>query len=200
MKRLWIVALPFGLALLLVSGALAAPPGPTVIANVNVDLDHGLSFSQNKQNEPSIARDPVTGALIAGANDELSQAPCTGTTTPLASPCPFTPGAPISAYYTSSDGTSWGGGYLPGFATIGRASGGDPSLDVGPRRCAGGFSWSCGTVAYYGSLADPFPVFGGEQVTVRQPGLVQDLPHLVASVAARAQPDAGHHVAEPGPA
>jgi hypothetical protein len=166
MKRFWIAALPFGLAFLLAGGALAAPPNPTVIANANVDLDHGLSFSQNKQNEPSIARDPVTGALIAGANDELSQAACTGTTTPLASPCPFTPGAPISAYYTSSNGTSWGGGYLPGFATIGRASGGDPSLDVGPRRCAGGFSWSCGTVTYYGSLADPFPVFGGEQVTV----------------------------------
>jgi hypothetical protein len=153
--------------LVLAAAAASAAPRPSVLANANVDLDHGLAFSQNKQNEPSIARDPLTGALIAGANDELSQSPCAGTTTPLASPCPFTPGAPISAFYTSSNGTSWSGGYLPGFAAIGRNSGGDPSLDVGPRRCADGtFSWSCGSVTYYGSLADPFPEFGGEQVTV----------------------------------
>ena len=43
-------------------------------------------------------------------------------------------------------------------------------------------------------------VLGGEQVAVRQPGLGQDLPHLAAAVAARAQPDARHDVAEPGPA
>ena len=165
MRKSLSAALPLALALAFAGGALAAA-GPRVIANVNVDLDHGLAFSQNKQNEPSIARDPVTGALVAGANDELSQSLCTGTTVPLASPCPFTPGAPISAFYTSPDGKAWSGSYLPGFATIGRLSGGDPSLDFGPRRCAGGFSWSCGSVAYYGSLADPFPVFGGEQVTV----------------------------------
>ena len=166
MRKVLLAAVPLAFVLALAGSALASS-GPSVVANVNVDLDHGLAFSQNKQNEPSIARDPVTGALIAGANDELSQGPCTGTTAPLASPCPFTPGAPISAYYTSADGTSWSGGYLPGFATIGRLSGGDPTIDVGPRRCASGaFSWSCGSVTYYGSLADPFPVFGGEQVTV----------------------------------
>ena len=44
------------------------------------------------------------------------------------------------------------------------------------------------------------PVLGAEQVAVRQPGLVQDLAHLAAAVAARAQPDARHDVAEPGPA
>ena len=172
MKRWLLAVLPLALFLVPTGGALAAggprnvPTVPTV-PNVNVDLDHGLAFSQNKQNEPSIARDPLTGALIAGANDELSQGPCVDTTTPLASPCPFTPGRPTSAYYTSTDGSAWSGGYLPGFPSIGRVSGGDPSIDVGPSRCAaGGFSWSCGSVAYYSSLADPFPVFGGEQVTV----------------------------------
>src|SRR5207253_6555364 len=83
---------------------------------VNVDLDHGLAFPQNKQNEPAITRDPVTGALVAGANDEISLDPCRGTTAPLASPCPFTPGRPISAFYRSTNGgQSWTGGYLPGF-------------------------------------------------------------------------------------
>src|SRR2546429_299653 len=40
-------------------------------------------------------------------------------------------------------------------------------LDYGPRRCDDGvFRFSCGVVVYYGSLADPYPEFGGEQVTV----------------------------------
>jgi hypothetical protein len=164
--RNWLTAaLTAALALVLAGSALGAS-GPSVVANVNVDFDHGASFPQNKQNEPSVARDPLTGALIAGANDESSLDLCTGTTAPLASPCPFTPGRPISAYYRSSNGQSWTGGYLPGFDTIGRLSGGDPSLDVGPRRCAGRFSWSCGSAVYYASLADPYPVFGAEQVTI----------------------------------
>jgi hypothetical protein len=149
-------------------GASAAQAGPRAGANVLVDQDHNLAFSQNKQNEPAITRDPRTGVLVAGANDEIGQPLCPGTTVPLASPCPFKPSVPTSAFYRSTDnGTTWGGGYLPGFDTIGRTSGGDPSLDYGPRRCPnGGFSFACGTVIYYGSLADPFPEFGGEQVTV----------------------------------
>lgn len=147
----------------------AAPAlSPKVGGNVLVDLDHNLAFPQNKQNEPAITRDPLTGVLVAGANDEIQNDLCSGTTAPLASPCPFTPGAPTSAFYRSSDGgTIWSGGYLPGFDTIGRVSGGDPSLDYGPRLCANGaFNLSCGAVIYYSSLADPFPEFGGEQVTV----------------------------------
>lgn len=163
--------LAVGMTLLLAMVALpsAAAAAPKVTGNFLVDLDHGLQFSKNKQNEQSITRDPVSGALIAGANDEISQPACSGTTTPLGSPCPFAPGAPTSGYYFSTDnGQSWAGGYLPGFDTIGRTSGGDPSLDWGPRRCANGsFSTSCGVVIYYSSLADPFADrVGGEQVTV----------------------------------
>ena len=145
-----------------------AAQAATLTGNFLVDQDHNLLFSQNKQNEPAITRDPVTGVLIAGANDEIKEPLCPGTTIPLASPCPFKPGVPISAYYRSTDnGMTWSGGFLPGFNTIGRVSGGDPSLDYGPRRCANGtFSFSCGVTIYYGSLADPFPEFGGEQVTV----------------------------------
>ena len=146
----------------------ASSGSPAVAGNFLVDQDHGLQFSQNKQNEPAITRDPMSGVLIAGANDEIEQPLCHNTTTPLASPCPFAPGVPTSAYYRSTDdGKTWTGGFLPGFNTIGRVSGGDPSLDYGPRRCANGtFSFSCGVAIYYGSLADPFPEFGGEQVTV----------------------------------
>lgn len=163
--------------LMLSAAAAQAGPavhsGPSVSGNFLIDLDHGAQFSQNKQNEQSITRDPVSGALVAGANDELSQPPCTGTTTPLASPCPFAPGAPTSAFYRSTDnGKTWSGGYLPGFAAIGRTSGGDPTLDWGPARCNNGsFATSCGVNIYYGSLADPFgDKVGGEQVTVSRSG------------------------------
>ena len=146
----------------------AAPAAPPTTGNFLVDQDHSLQFSQNKQNEPAITRDPQSGVLIAGANDELEQPLCPGTTVPLASPCPFGLGVPTSAYYRSIDnGQTWSGGFLPGFGTIGRVSGGDPSLDYGPQRCTSGtFSFSCGVTIYYGSLADPLPEFGGEQVTV----------------------------------
>jgi hypothetical protein len=175
MRRLVAGSSTFVLATALVAAALllhgaqaATTKPPSVSGNVLVDQDHGLAFSQNKQNEPAITRDPQTGVLIAGANDEIGQPLCPGTTAPLASPCPFAPGAPTSAFYRSTDnGQTWTGGYLPGFATIGRTSGGDPSLDYGPRQCAdSSFRFACGTVIYYSSLADPFPEFGGEQVTV----------------------------------
>jgi hypothetical protein len=144
-----------------VAGGASAPSGvPAVRGNNLVDLDHDLAFPQNKQNEPAITRDPVTGVLIAGANDELSQPPCRGTTAPLSSPCPFAPGAPTSAFYVSSNnGATWTGGYLPGYdnAGIRRGSGGDPSLDAGPRLCPDGhtFAYSCGVTIYYANLADP---------------------------------------------
>lgn len=179
MRRRAMPSLLFGVGVLVVAisvvaanafthGVKAASGGPRVTGNFLVDLDHNLPFSQNKQNEPAITRDPTTGVLIAGANDEIGQPLCKDTTAALTSPCPFAPGVPTSAYYRSTDnGQTWTGGYLPGFSTIGRVSGGDPSLDYGPRRCADGtFSFSCGSVIYYASLADPYPEFGGEAATV----------------------------------
>ena len=156
-RLLSVAVVPIAIAVGLVqpiTPALAKPTGPSVSGNILVDQDHGLSFSSNKQNETSITRDPVTGALVAGANDEINEGPCPGTTVPGASPCPFVRGVGVSGYYRSVDGKTWTGGILPG--TPGRASGGDPSLDNGPRRCANGqFNYSCGAVIYYASLEDP---------------------------------------------
>ena len=174
MRRLFVPAAAMMLLAAVVVGVVftrtvnAAPQGPSVSGNYLVDLDHNLQFSQNKQNEPAITRDPSTGVLVAGANDEIGQPLCHDVTAPLSSPCPFAPGVSTSAYYRSTDnGKTWMGGYLPGFANIGRTSGGDPSLDYGPRQCADGtFSFSCGTVIYYASLADPYPERGGEAATV----------------------------------
>jgi hypothetical protein len=148
-----------------VAGSAKAPPpaGPVVGANNLVDLDHGLQFPQNKQNEPAITRDPLTGVLVAGANDERDNPLCHDVTTPLTSPCPFvsTPESPeqISGFYVSrNNGASWTGGYLTGYDNQGirRASGGDPSLDYGPARCSDKtFAYSCGVTIYYANLADP---------------------------------------------
>jgi len=142
--------------------------GPQVTGDFLVDLDHGQLFPDNKQNEPAVTRDPLTGTLIAGANDERVEPLCPGTTVPLTSPCPFKRGVPISFFYRSTDnGQTWSGSPLPGFTAIGRTSGGDPSLDFGPHRCAdGSFNYACGSVIYYASLGDPFPERGGEVATV----------------------------------
>src|SRR2546428_8667816 len=108
-------------AALLVAAAVPATAGaaPKAGANVNVDLDHGLAFPQNKQNEPAITRDPATGVLIAGANDEITNDLCHDVTAPLTTPCPFTPGEQTSmAYRSTNNGSTWTGQYLPGFDTL----------------------------------------------------------------------------------
>jgi len=65
------------------------------------------TFPQNKQNEPSVARDPISGTLIAGSNDEIDLAPCTHTSTGAGS-CPFTPNVGVSGVYFSTDnGSTW---------------------------------------------------------------------------------------------
>lgn len=140
-----------------------------VITNYLVDQDIGRDFPQNKQNEPSITRDPLTGVLVVGANDEIKNALCRDVTTPDANPCPFTPGASVSGYYRSTnDGKTWSGGMLPGFDAAGKVSDGDPSLDYGPRLCANGsFSFSCGVTIYYASLDESIGQgHGGGELTV----------------------------------
>jgi hypothetical protein len=162
----------FGFLAAIAIAALAIPAAanaaPRAGANVTVDQDVGLAFPKNKQNESAITRDPATGVLVAGANDEIGLNLCRGATAPLTSPCPFTPGVSVSGYYRSTDGgKSWSGGLLP--SGSGHVPGGDPSLDYGPRRCLDGtFSLVCGVVIYFASLGDPFPDFAGEQVLINR--------------------------------
>jgi hypothetical protein len=149
----------------------AAPAGGTIAGQTAVDV-----FSRNKQNEPSIVRDPVTGALVAGSNDNIDEPLCSGAGT-SSSPgsCPFAPNVGISGVYFSADGgASWtqpsfvesalGVGScqgrtihtLPGYCEENLESFGDPELTVGPAMGSNGrFSFSNGGVVYYGNLAFP---------------------------------------------
>jgi hypothetical protein len=152
----------------------AVPAGGTIGGQPAVD-----AFPQNEQNEPSVALDPVTGALVAGGNDAIDEPLCSGAGI-SSSPgsCAFGAGVGVSGVYLSSDGgMSWtqpsftespaGAGScqgrtihtLPGYCDQTLESFGDPSLTVGPAMGGNGrFSWSNGSVVYYGNLAFPSSV------------------------------------------
>src|SRR5919197_5309736 len=108
-------------------------------------------FPTNKQNEPSIAVNPVDARfLVAGVNDEQLQPPCgpgpvRGASAP-ANDCSFFPGVGTDGVYTSSDGgTTWTNrGLLPGFSDSGGSlvSDGDPELVYGPKPGGKGFTFA----------------------------------------------------------
>jgi hypothetical protein len=134
-------------------------------------------FPQNKQIEPTIARDPVSGVLIAGAIDFIDNEPCSQQSDGSGS-CPFTNGVGDAGVYFSLDnGSSWiqptytgysartgtavaGGpiGTLPRYYEAGLVTDGDPAVAVGPRPDASGqFSWSNGSRYYYADDVSNFP-------------------------------------------
>lgn len=160
---------PLGL-LLSLTIVLALTAASAAMAEADVLVTNGsppTPFSQNKQNEPAVAIDPVnTSVQVAGANEEMDFAPCNGNS------CPFTPGVGVSGVYFSFDGggtwtqSTYTGlsartgttqigpiGTLPDYNTNGLVSDGDPTLAFGPRPGANGrFSWSNGARLYYGNL------------------------------------------------
>ena len=120
-------------------------------------------FPTNKQNEPTIAVNPVANSfLISGANDEQRQPPCgpgpVRGNVP-ASDCSFFPNVGTSGIYTSSNGgQSWTNrGLLDDQASwiaSPLVSDGDPVIVYGPKpNGSGGFSYTNGVRAYYATLA-----------------------------------------------
>ena len=159
--------------------ATASAQGGTVLFNSQVNMTAPPppagqvdNFPQNKQNEPGIARDPQTGALIAGSNDEIDEPLCRTSATGTGA-CPFAPNVGTSGVYFSLDrGVHWtqpsftesasGVGScegrvihtLPGYCEQNLESLGDPNLAVGPARGSDGrFSLANGSVVYYANLA-----------------------------------------------
>jgi hypothetical protein len=169
-------ALVLALALAAASSAAAAggdvrvssgsPPGP---------------FSQNKQNEPAVAVDPIHPSVLAsGSNDEIDMEACNSGPD---EDCPFTADVGVSGiYFSTSSGSSWHQpsytgitarqclgapgdgdpectpargsiGTVPNFDAAGLVSDGDPALAFGPVYRNGRFSWSNGSRLYYASLA-----------------------------------------------
>jgi hypothetical protein len=177
MRRfLWLFA-----AMLVTAGAVIGIAGAAPGSDVRISVGSPVTpFTQNKQNEPSIAvnaNDPTM--LAAGANEEIDLESCSAGDPTT---CPFTNGVGTSGIYFSFDsGASWTQptysgwsargcvgpaactpavgpiGTLPRYFESGLVADGDPSLAFGPKPGPNGFSWANGSRLYYANLTSRFP-------------------------------------------
>ncbi len=172
-RRLHVVIAALALALVAVTAASAATflydrqANFPQVSNVP-GSDTSAVFPTNKQNEPTIAVNPVdSNIVLAGSNDEQRQPPCgPGTvrgTDAAPNDCSFFPGVGTSGIYRSMDaGMTWHNlGLLddqPTWHASALVSDGDPVIVFGPKPDSNGvFSYADGARAYYATLASYKP-------------------------------------------
>src|SRR5215813_2475734 len=188
-----VVKRPFNMLIVLGSAAALVMAGGSLAAraaadrSVNVTSASPVSpFSQNKQNEPTVAVDANHNNIVAaGSNEEIDEQACSSQFP--SRPCPFTPGVGVSGvYFSFNAGKSWTQptytgftargctanfttpvsacaqtegpiGTLPWYEENGLVSDGDPGVAFGPAPGPHGFSWSNGDRLYYSNLTSNFP-------------------------------------------
>src|SRR5207253_4754711 len=188
MKRTVALLAAATVAIGMVSVSGATPYGSDTLVTVG----SGPSpFSQNKQNEPTVAIDAhAPNVLVAGSNDNIDMEACNAGNDTT---CPFTPGIGASGVYFSFDsGNTWTQptytgltaracqgvpgpdpgctpsvgpiGTLPWYYENGLESDGDPAVAFGPRPGADGtFSWTNGSRLYYANLTSNLGATRSEQ-------------------------------------